>query len=71
MSIWSIRALPQTGHRVWGGISSSPLTGFSHGAAGGAYALLRLARMSGRAAFRAAAEEALEYENVLFDAFAR
>ncbi|MBN1994407.1 MAG: type 2 lantipeptide synthetase LanM family protein [Anaerolineae bacterium] len=56
-----------TGHRVWKGIASQPLTGFSHGAAGGAYALQRLAQASGRAEFDAAAEEALAYENALFD----
>ncbi|RPI60166.1 MAG: type 2 lantipeptide synthetase LanM, partial [Planctomycetaceae bacterium] len=62
------RVAAHTGHRVWKGVSHYALAGFSHGAAGGAYALLRLAHASKRAEFRAAAEDALEYENALFDA---
>ena len=43
------------------------LTGFSHGAAGIAYALLRLAAATGDPAFAAAAEHAIAYEDRLFD----
>jgi type 2 lantibiotic biosynthesis protein LanM len=43
------------------------LTGFSHGAAGIAYALLRLAAATGDAAFAAAAEDAIAYEDCFFD----
>ena len=42
------------------------LTGFSHGAAGIALALLRLHRATGDSDFRAAAEDALAYERGLF-----
>jgi lantibiotic modifying enzyme len=44
------------------------LTGFSHGAAGIAYALLRLNAVSGDAGYRKAAIEAIAYEDGLFDA---
>jgi type 2 lantibiotic biosynthesis protein LanM len=42
------------------------LTGFSHGAAGFALALLRLYRATGEAAYRSTAEDALAYERKLF-----
>lgn len=45
-----------------------PLTGFSHGAAGIAYALLRLHAATGDDAFRAAAVEAMAYERSVFSA---
>ena len=60
------RMVTQTGQRAWTGISHYALSGFSHGAAGFAYALLQLARASGREDFRAAALEALAYEDALF-----
>ncbi len=43
-----------------------PLTGFSHGAAGMAWALLELAAASGETRFRTAAEQAIAYERSLF-----
>jgi type 2 lantibiotic biosynthesis protein LanM len=43
-----------------------PLTGFSHGAAGIAWALLKLAAWSGEARFREAAELAIAYERSTF-----
>lgn len=43
-----------------------PLTGFSHGAAGIAYALLQLAAFSGEERFQKAAVSAMNYENNLF-----
>jgi type 2 lantibiotic biosynthesis protein LanM len=52
---------------AWITFQDRRLTGFSHGAAGIAYALLRLARATGDAAFAAAAERAIEYEDRFFD----
>jgi type 2 lantibiotic biosynthesis protein LanM len=46
--------------------SSQPLTGFSHGAAGIAWALLKLAAWSGDARFRGSAESAIAYERSTF-----
>jgi lantibiotic modifying enzyme len=43
------------------------LTGFSHGTAGAAFALLELERASGEAHFAVAAKEALAYERSLYD----
>jgi type 2 lantibiotic biosynthesis protein LanM len=56
-----------TGQRAWRTRSvAKPLTGFSHGAAGIAYALLRLFERANDAAFKAAAIEAIAYERSLF-----
>ncbi|WP_242342860.1 type 2 lanthipeptide synthetase LanM family protein [Anaeromyxobacter terrae] len=46
--------------------SDRPLTGFSHGAAGIAWALLKLAAWSGEERFRRAAEAAIAYERSTF-----
>ncbi|MFY0528773.1 type 2 lanthipeptide synthetase LanM family protein [Archangium gephyra] len=46
--------------------SEQPLSGFSHGASGMAWALLELAQSSGQPRFRDAAREALAYERTLF-----
>jgi type 2 lantibiotic biosynthesis protein LanM len=46
--------------------SSQPLTGFSHGAAGIAWALIKLAAWSGDARFRDSAESAITYERSTF-----
>jgi type 2 lantibiotic biosynthesis protein LanM len=46
--------------------SLQPLTGFSHGTAGIAWALLKLAAWSGQAHFRKAAESAIAYERSTF-----
>lgn len=44
-----------------------PLTGFSHGAAGGGYALFELWAATGETRFRAAAERSFKYEDSLLD----
>jgi type 2 lantibiotic biosynthesis protein LanM len=46
----------------------TPLTGFSHGAAGMAWALLEVAALSGTERFRTAARDAIAYERSLFSA---
>jgi type 2 lantibiotic biosynthesis protein LanM len=46
--------------------ATKPLTGFSHGVAGIAWALLELAALTGQDRFRATALQALEYERSLF-----
>jgi len=46
--------------------ASQPLTGFSHGAAGIAWALLKLAALSGQERFRSTALAALAYERSTF-----
>lgn len=50
------------GLRTWATLNSALLTGFSHGAAGIGYALLRLYALTGDAGHRAAAEEGFAYE---------
>jgi len=59
----------QVGTRSWVGIGSGEarLTGFSHGAAGFAYALSSLASASGRQDFEQAAQECRAYEDSCFD----
>lgn len=56
--------LGNAGDRSWAvlGISESPLTGFSHGAAGFAYALSSLAKASDREEFELASQECIAYE---------
>lgn len=49
------------------GLSESPLTGFSHGAAGFAYALSSLAKVSGREEFEVAAQECVAYEDSCYN----
>jgi len=51
----------------WRGMFSRPLTGFSHGAAGTAYALLKLHAASGETGFLETARRGLDYERSLFD----
>jgi type 2 lantibiotic biosynthesis protein LanM len=46
--------------------SGKPLTGFSHGAAGVAWALLKLSDVTGNSEFRGAATDAIRYERSLF-----
>jgi lantibiotic modifying enzyme len=48
--------------------ASGPLTGFSHGAAGGAWALLELAALTGDEKYSSAARAAIAYERSLFSA---
>lgn len=56
------------GTRAWLTIGQTPLAGFSHGAAGIAYALARLGQASGEERFRAAATEAMAYERTIYSA---
>lgn len=58
-----------TGHggAAWPGRHGAFLTGLSHGAAGIALALLRLASLTGDARFRAAALDAMAFEDAVYD----
>lgn len=56
---------------AWPTLFARPLTGFSHGAAGIAYALLELWGASGDDRFLRAAEEGIRYEQNLFSETAR
>jgi type 2 lantibiotic biosynthesis protein LanM len=58
-------ASPQ-GPRAWKTLREEMLTGFSHGAAGVAYALLKLYEATGESSFREAALEAEAYESSVF-----
>jgi len=49
-----------------GSVATAPLTGFSHGASGIAYALLQMAGLTGEAHYQDVAHEALEYERSQF-----
>jgi type 2 lantibiotic biosynthesis protein LanM len=60
------RVVSDSGYRTWATLDGKLLTGFSHGAAGIAYALLRLYKASGETAFLEAAEEAIAYERSVF-----
>jgi len=60
------RLTSDTGFRSWAIPDEKPLTGFSHGAAGIAYALLRLYETTQDAAFLEAAQEAIAYERSVF-----
>lgn len=65
-----IPAQPRTaaaGTPDWRGAFARPLTGFSHGAAGMSYALLRLHAAGGEAGFLETARRGLQYERSLFD----
>ena len=61
--------LGEAGKRSWAilGISESPLTGFSHGAAGFAYALSSLAQLSRCEEFEVAAQECVAYEDSCYN----
>jgi lantibiotic modifying enzyme len=54
------------GPQAWATLGEHMLTGFGHGAAGIAHALLRLAQATGESAYHNAALEALAYERALF-----
>jgi type 2 lantibiotic biosynthesis protein LanM len=58
---------PTGSGRAWRSINGRFMTGLSHGAAGIALALLRLSAASGAGRFREAAEEAMAYEDSVFD----
>jgi lantibiotic modifying enzyme len=63
-------ALPD-GRRAWRTIAARPLTGFSHGAAGIGYALLRLHAHAGEPVFLEAAGDAIAYERSVYAPEAR
>lgn len=64
----SARVPTPSGYRAWdNGLGYAPLSGAAHGAAGIAYALLRLFRLTGDAVYTEAAKEGIAYENELFD----
>lgn len=52
---------------AWRAINGKFMTGFSHGAAGIALALLRLRKASGKERFRLAARQAIAFEDSVFD----
>ena len=57
------------GARAWQpAFAQQPIAGFAHGAAGIAYALLRLHRVTGGVAYRAAALEGIAWETSVFNA---
>lgn len=56
----------KSGFRVWNTVGDTPLLGFAHGAAGIAYALMRLYQASEMTEFLAAAKEAIAYETDAF-----
>jgi len=60
------RVASDSGYRAWATSDGKLLTGFSHGAAGIAYALLRLYQASGETTFLEAAQEAIAYERSVF-----
>lgn len=60
------RVASESGYRAWATLNGRLLTGFSHGAAGIAYALLRLYAITKEPVFREAAEEAISYERSVF-----
>ncbi len=51
---------------LWHSTGNLPLSGFSHGAAGFAYALFSLSNVSGRKDFADAARDCIDYERSLF-----
>lgn len=53
---------------AWRAVNGKFMTGFSHGAAGIALALLRLGKASGEERFRMAAHQAIAFEDSVFDA---
>lgn len=61
----SNRIVSGSGH-AWATLGGKLLTGFSHGAAGIAYSLLRLYQVTGAAEFRDAAAGAVAYERGVF-----
>lgn len=57
-----------SGHRVWQGAADKQfLTGMGHGAAGIAWALMKLYALTGDSTYRAGALEAIAWENTFFD----
>ena len=65
------RVASEFGPRAWADTDGKLLTGFSHGAAGIAYALLQLYAATQAPVFLEAAEEAIAYERSVFSTEAR
>jgi lantibiotic modifying enzyme len=55
-----------SGPRAWPAVDSLPLSGFAHGTAGIAYALVRLFQYTGQEEFRDAAIEGFAFERTLY-----
>ncbi|NEO41872.1 MAG: type 2 lantipeptide synthetase LanM [Moorea sp. SIOASIH] len=60
-----------TAPRAWKTISKTPLTGFSHGAAGNSFSLLHLYAATADKVYLEAAQEGIEYETSVFDTSVR
>ncbi|NEO41864.1 MAG: type 2 lantipeptide synthetase LanM [Moorea sp. SIOASIH] len=60
-----------TAPRAWKTISKTPLTGFSHGAAGNSLSLLHLYAATADKVYLEAAKEGIEYETSVFDTSVR
>jgi type 2 lantibiotic biosynthesis protein LanM len=60
------RTKSDSGFRAWATLEGKLATGFSHGAAGIAYALVRLYKITQETVFLEAAEEAIAYERSVF-----
>ena len=60
------RVIGDSGHKAWKTVDEKLLTGFSHGASGIAYALLRLYQVTDEITFLEAAQDAIAYERSLF-----
>lgn len=63
------RAPQGTGLRAWPGALGPAITGFAHGAAGIAYALVRLYERTGNEELRKGVREAFDFERSLYDPF--
>jgi type 2 lantibiotic biosynthesis protein LanM len=63
----AVRTDTPSGYRAWLALEGSALTGFSHGAAGISYALLKLYQVTQNTQFLNAAIEGIHYEQALFD----
>jgi type 2 lantibiotic biosynthesis protein LanM len=61
------RSTTKSGFKAWNTMDNIPLLGFSHGAAGIAYALLKLYQATGNKEFYDTAKEAIEYETAEFN----
>lgn len=65
------RTASKTGLRTWATLEGKLLTGISHGAAGIAYALLRLYTVTQEQIFLQVAEESIDYERSVFSPAAK
>ncbi len=60
------RVPTSSGHHAWKSVAPAPLTGFAHGAAGIAYALLRLDSVDADVRLRCAAADAIAFERAVY-----